>query len=268
MLHAEGEWFFSSTSALGFSNHHSPRGFPMPQEFLRDVVRTGDTARRRQRHWSVLPLSIAGHAVVVAVLLFSPWAGSIDLPMIASPLASFVETVAPTPPSPPTPPAPGPTVAPPKAPIAAPTGITPDLPTSTAAAPDGAISNGPGVESGPGVLHPFGTATAVTPPPPLPPPTPKLVRVGGMIREPRKILHVAPIYPEIARQVRAQGTVTLECMLDATGRVESVRVLGSQPLLDDAAVMAVRQWRYTPTELNGVPVPVLMTIFVRFSLDR
>ena len=241
----------------------------MPQEFLRDVVRTGDTAARRQRHWSVLPLSIAGHAVVVTVLLFSPWASSIDLPMIASPLASFVETVAPTPPPPPNPPAPGPTVAPPKAPIAAPTGITPDLPTSTAAAPDGAIPNGPGVESGPGVLDPFGTATAVTPPPPLPvPPTPKLVRVGGRIREPRKILHVAPIYPEIARQVRAQGTVTLECMLDATGRVESVRVLGSQPLLDDAAVMAVRQWRYTPTELNGVPVPVLMTILVRFSLDR
>jgi len=109
----------------------------------------------------------------------------------------------------------------------------------------------------------------VTPTPPPPPalPTPKLVRVGGVIREPRKILHVAPVYPEFARQARAQGTVTLECILDATGRVESVKVRGSQPLLDDAAVRAVRQWRYTPTELNGVPVPVLMTIMVRFSLD-
>ena len=67
---------------------------------------------------------------------------------------------------------------------------------------------------------------------------------------------------------RVEGTVVLEAVLDVTGRVESVRVLGSQPLLDDAAVRAVRQWRYTPTELNGVPVPVLMTITVRFSLER
>jgi protein TonB len=94
------------------------------------------------------------------------------------------------------------------------------------------------------------------------------VRPGGNIREPRKILHVAPIYPEIARHAGVQGAVILEAILDATGRVESVRVLSSQPLLEDAAVRAVRQWRYTPTELNGVPVPVLMTITVRFSLER
>jgi protein TonB len=62
--------------------------------------------------------------------------------------------------------------------------------------------------------------------------------------------------------------VVIEAILDATGRVESLKVLSSQPLLDNAAVQAVRQWRYTPTELNGVPVPVLMTITVRFSLDR
>ena len=241
----------------------------MPQEFLRDVLRTGDTPARRQRHWSVLPLSIAGHAAVVTALLLSPLASSIDLPMIASPLPDFIKTVAPPPPPPPSPPAPGPTVAPAKAPITAPDEILPDRPMPTAAAPDGAIANGPADESGPGLLGPLGTATAVTPPPAPPaPPVPKIVRVGGVIREPRKILHVAPVYPEIARQVRAQGTVVLECILDASGRVESIKVRGSQPLLDDAAVTAVRQWRYTPTELNGVPVPVLMTIMVRFSLDR
>jgi protein TonB len=96
----------------------------------------------------------------------------------------------------------------------------------------------------------------------------KPVRVGGVIREPRKLLHVAPLYPDIARQSRIQGTVIMEAILDATGKVESVRVLRSEPLLDEAAVRAVRQWRYTPTELNGVPVPVLMTITIRFSLDR
>ena len=123
--------------------------------------------------------------------------------------------------------------------------------------------------SGTPLLGPLGTSEAVAPPalPPVPP-APKLVRVGGVIREPRKVLHVAPIYPDIARHAGVQGAVILEAILDATGRVESVRVLSSKPLLEDAAVRAVRQWRYTPTELNGVPVPVLMTITVRFSLER
>ena len=103
----------------------------MPQEFLRDVLRTGDTAARRQRHWSVLPLSIAGHVVAVIVLLLSPLASSIDLPMIASPLADFIETVPPTPPPPPSPAAPGPTVAPPKAPITAPDDVSPEREVSS-----------------------------------------------------------------------------------------------------------------------------------------
>ena len=60
----------------------------------------------------------------------------------------------------------------------------------------------------------------------------------------------------------------MEAILDATGNVESVRVMSAHPLLEDAAVRAVRQWRYSPTQLNGVPVPVLMTITVVFSLAR
>jgi len=60
----------------------------------------------------------------------------------------------------------------------------------------------------------------------------------------------------------------MEAILDAAGRVESVRVLSATPLFEDAALRAVRQWRYRPTELNGIPVPVLMTITVVFSLQR
>jgi periplasmic protein TonB len=110
--------------------------------------------------------------------------------------------------------------------------------------------------------------TVVAPPPPPVDATPKLVKVGGVIREPKKLVHVAPIYPEIARLSRVEGKVTMEAILDATGRVESLRVLSAEPLLQEAAVRAVRQWRYTPTTLNGVPVPVLMTITVVFSLQR
>jgi periplasmic protein TonB len=253
---------------LAFSTQNSQRGFPMPHEFLRDVLRTGDAAARRQRHWSVLPLSIAGHAAVVTVVVFSPWVSGVDLPMIAAPLPpSYIETVPPAPPPEPRPP----TLVPPKdtsAPIEAPDGFVDEPPPPAREdAIDGGAPPGPGVEAGQSVLIGLSASGPLPTPPPLPVEV-KPVRVGGVIREPRKLLHVAPLYPDIARQSRIQGTVIMEAILDATGKVESVRVLRSEPLLDEAAVRAVRQWRYTPTELNGVPVPVLMTITIRFSLDR
>jgi periplasmic protein TonB len=240
----------------------------MPQEFLRDVLRTGDAAGRRQRHWSVLPLSIAGHGAIVMALLFSPWATGVELPVVASPLEHFIATVAPTPPPPPSPP----TNVPRRdigAPTTAPDTIAPEADAPTREPVLGGIPDGPGVASAHPLVADLGTTgTAAVAPPPPPVPVPKIVRVGGVIREPRKLVHVAPVYPEIARLSHVQGIVTMEAVLDATGKVESVRVLSSQPLLEEAAVRAVRQWRYTPTELNGVPVPVLMTITIRFSLDR
>jgi protein TonB len=250
------------------SIQHSERGFPMPQEFLRDVLRTGDAAGRRHRHWSLLPLSIAGHAAIVLALLLSPLVSGVELPAIASPLADFIPVVAPTPPPPPSPP----THLPRRnidVPTEAPATIAPEAEAPTREPVPGGIPDGPGVGPSQPLLTDLGTtgpATVAPPPPPVP--VPKMVRVGGVIREPRKLVHVAPVYPEIARLSRVQGIVTMEAVLDATGKVESVRVLSSQPLLEEAAVRAVRQWRYTPTELNGVPVPVLMTITIRFSLDR
>ena len=104
-------------------------------------------------------------------------------------------------------------------------------------------------------------------PPPPPPPTPaKPIRVGGTIREPKKIVDVAPIYPAIAQQVHKEGVVILEAVINETGNVVGVRLLRSEPLLDQAAIDAVRAWKYTPTLLNGVPVQVLMTITVQFRL--
>jgi outer membrane biosynthesis protein TonB len=78
-------------------------------------------------------------------------------------------------------------------------------------------------------LGDLGTTATVLAPPPPPVTVPKIVRVGGVIREPRKLVHVAPVYPEIARLSRVQRIVTMEAILDATGRVESVRVLSSSP---------------------------------------
>jgi protein TonB len=94
---------------------------------------------------------------------------------------------------------------------------------------------------------------------------PKRVRVGGDIRAPRKINHVNPAYPPLARSAGVGGIVILECVIDRDGRVRSVTVLRGFPLLNDAATDAVRQWTYTPTLLNGVPVEVVMTVTVNFQ---
>jgi len=62
--------------------------------------------------------------------------------------------------------------------------------------------------------------------------------------------------------------VILEAVINERGRVERVKVLKSQPLLEGAAMSAVQNWRYTPTLLNGIPVSVLMTITINFSLQN
>jgi len=90
--------------------------------------------------------------------------------------------------------------------------------------------------------------------------------VGIDVGEPRKLVHVPPTYPPEAQQARVQGTVILECTIGPDGRVTDMEVKRGVPLLDDAAIEAVRQWVYEPTRLNGVPVPVVMTVTVNFRL--
>ena len=92
------------------------------------------------------------------------------------------------------------------------------------------------------------------------------IRVGGAVKEPRQIRRVEPKYPEVAQAAQVQGTVILEVVIAADGNVSTVKLLRSIPLLDQAAVDAVRQWRYEPTLLNGVPVEVIMTVTVNFTL--
>jgi len=105
------------------------------------------------------------------------------------------------------------------------------------------------------------------PGPDAPPPPMQAVRVGGQIKEPKKLKNVTPVYPDIAKQARVQGVVILECTISPQGKVTDVKVLRGIPLLDQAAVDAVKQWVYTPTLLNGVPVPVIMTVTVNFKLS-
>jgi periplasmic protein TonB len=153
-----------------------------------------------------------------------------------------------------------------------PDGIIPEAP------PEEGIIFGPGTGTSgspfgtglPGNLRPEFVPTPAAPaPPPVKPPAPKVVPplpVGGNVLESHLIRRVEPVYPELARRARVSGVVTLEVNVNEEGDVASVRVVRGQVLLDEAAVAAVRQWKYSPTLLNGEPVPVLALVTVVFTL--
>jgi len=146
-----------------------------------------------------------------------------------------------------------------RAPVVAPTGVTNET------GGEAAMTSGRGVRdiesTGPGV-----GAIGAPMMPPAPPVAQPPVRVGGVVRAPQRIVSVTPIYPAIAREAHAQGLVIIEATIDERGNVVRAQILKSIPLLDEAALAAVRQWKFTPTLLNGVAVPIVMTVTVNFSL--
>jgi protein TonB len=91
------------------------------------------------------------------------------------------------------------------------------------------------------------------------------LRVGGRIRPPNKIKDVQPVYPALAQAAHVTGVVMIEATIGADGKVVDAKVVRSVPMLDQAALDAVRQWEYMPTLLNGVPVPALMTVTINFK---
>jgi len=119
-----------------------------------------------------------------------------------------------------------------------------------------------------------GRSTGLPPPsaPPLSQPqgtfdwTQGAVRVGGAIADRAKVKEVAPVYPPIAQSARIQGIVIIEARVEPDGHVSNARVVEGIPLLDQEAIDAAVQWEFTPTVLNGKPVPVLVTIAVQFTL--
>jgi protein TonB len=100
----------------------------------------------------------------------------------------------------------------------------------------------------------------------LAPAEPPAVRVGGDLKAPRLVKDVKPEYPELALMARVSTIVFLEARVDTQGRVQEVKVLRGHPLFDEAAVGAVKQWRYQPLLLNGVPTPFVLTVTVHFRV--
>jgi protein TonB len=103
--------------------------------------------------------------------------------------------------------------------------------------------------------------------PPPPKPTQTRIKQGGAVTAASLINRVQPVYPPLARQTRVSGTVRLHAIISKDGSVQQLEVLQGHPLLVQAALDAVRQWRYRPTLLNGEPVEVDTTIDVIFSLN-
>src|SRR5699024_10842463 len=130
------------------------------------------------------------------------------------------------------------------------------VPTEPALPPPPGISGVTTVHAGlPAAVTGTGVALAPAPPEPAAPAGP--IRPGGQIQEPKMLVRLNPIYPELAKLTRVSGRVILEAIIDPQGRVQDVKVLSSVKLLDQAAIDAVRQWRYSPTLLNGHPVSVI-----------
>jgi protein TonB len=234
---------------------------------------TGVDPAVRKRRGLALPASLVLHATAAVALLIVPLLLGDGLPEPGGAVhAFFIEPIAaPVPPPPPPPPAARPAAAArvvPKA--AAPTGFVAPVEVPTEIRPEEGLDLGieggapGGVEGGvPGGV--VGGVVGGLPDAPPPPPV-KPVHVGGDVREPRKLVDVPPVYPMLAQEARVQGIVIIEATIDPRGRVVNATVLRGVPMLDEAALEAVRKWVYTPTLLNGVPTPVIMTVTVRFHI--
>ena len=96
----------------------------------------------------------------------------------------------------------------------------------------------------------------------------KPMRVGGDVNPPIATRRVDPIYPDVARKARIEGIVIIETIIDRDGNVTDARVLKGLPLgLDQAALDAVKRWKFKPGTLNGQAVPVIFTLTVNFRLQ-
>lgn len=241
----------------------------MPADLF--VSRDGNAAAR-SRQSSLVVVSVVAHAALAAAVFVA----SILLPGVlpaphtsalawdAGPQMVRLTDIPLPPPAPRQPAAAAPPVSSDAAPLEAPDGIAQE-PERTSE-PERSV----GLDNG--LVQGDVAGVAIAPPPPPPPPPPPAaaepVRLHAGIDAPRKIRDAVPAYPQLARTVGAQGVVIIEATIDVNGDVISTKVLRSIPLLDTAALDAVRQWKYTPARLNGQAVAVVITVTVNFTLAR
>jgi protein TonB len=240
----------------------------MPGDLFRTVaVRPPSVQSRRS---PIFVLSLAVHIIVLVTVLIGSAVAPGVLPSPREVLAFYepirLDIKLPPPPSAPRPPnanpPSAPTVSADAAPLVPPSEIAPESPLQPLVSPSAGVVVGVSDDIGAdvGVIAAAPSAPVVTAPRPP-------VRVGGNIVPPVKTHNVAPVYPDLARQTKTQGVVILEAVIDESGIVTSARVLRGKPLLDQAAVDAVSQWKFTPARLNNEAIPVVITVTVNFTLN-
>jgi periplasmic protein TonB len=231
----------------------------MARDLFGDVTRPFHGVGARSR--LTVPLSIVAHTAAVVALVVVPLLATDALPALRESVSyTAVTPVVPPPPRPPE--------ARPARTAAANTNAAPlDTPGRIVDVPAwqhdpiATVNDGAGIVGG--IEH---GDELLAPPPPPPPVRNDPVPVGGRVTAPTRTHYVAPVYAAIAQLAHVSGLVIIQATIGVDGAVVDARVLRSVPLLDEAALTAVRQWRYTPTQLNGAPVAVIMTVTVNFEL--
>src|SRR5271170_1517497 len=237
-----------------------------------DLVVSSANPKRTNNSWTVA-LSAIIQACLLGILILIPLIYTEALPKQL--LTTFL--VPPPPPPPPPPPAAAiqrivkpvvrlihngqmmaPTVIPKKVQMIKEEEMPPDVGAV------GVVGGVPGGQAG-GVLGGIiGGSGGGMPPPPKA--TPSRIRVGGNVASAKLVRQVTPLYPPIAKTAHISGTVILHAVIAKDGTIQELTYVSGPPLLMKNAMDAVRQWRYSPTLLNGDPVEVDTTISVVFTL--
>ena len=244
----------------------SGAGGRSPILFQSLVVTAPDTHAGRATTTMVISLLL--HSALVLAVAILPLLFYDALPSQEALKAFFVAPleVAPPPPPPPPPPAGAHTVvkAAPKIDMAKPQGFVAPIEVPNEIKPEESLDLG--VEGG----VPGGVVGGVVGglPSEAPPPPAKVVRIGGQIKEPKRIRYVQPTYPDLAVQSRVSALVILEAEVDTRGYVRAAKILRGHPLFDEAAMEAVKQWRYQPLLLNGEPTGFVLTVTINFNLQQ
>jgi len=223
---------------------------------------------------SIMEAAVIGIIVVIPILFMTD-----ALPQIPTMMAFVATAPAPPPPPPPPPPAQAAKaepkavpVNPNAAPVEAPQTIEPEHVVAAVAKDNEGIAGG--VEGGIAGGVPGGVVggifNEVPPPPPPPPAAPHgPVRIGGQLQAPALLKRVEPLYPPLAVRAHLTGVVILEATVDQDGKVVSATVLRSAgALLDNEALIAVKQWRYSPLTLNGRHESFILTVTLSFNLTQ
>ncbi|MBZ5702416.1 MAG: energy transducer TonB [Acidobacteriia bacterium] len=240
-----------------------------------DLVECGATAKKTNKKWTVI-VSMIFQLAVLAILILIPLIYTEALPKTM--MATLL--VAPPPPPPPPPPPAAAAIVKVRPvqhlmqagklvqPKAIPKDIKiikeEEMPDMGAGVSGGVPGGVPGGQMGGVIGGVIGGAGG----PPPPKPVQQRIRQGGNVTAAMILNRVQPLYPPLARQTRIQGTVKLHAIIAKDGSVQQLEVIAGHPLLVQAALDAVRQWRYKPTLLNGEPVEVDTTVDVIFSLNQ